>query len=233
MSQPISLHLGCGATGRPGPTYLNCDLYPGPNVDVAFDLMSRWPFEDGGIHGAYASHVLEHLPNPQHFFREAYRVLQERGMLKLRVPYGGHRSAWCDPTHLRPWYPESFAFLQPGYAATIHNPQHDAWDAPFVVEQVSCRFGAHVRRLLRLPLVRRRWLPQVALLPDALEELWIVLMAVKDPQLQAYWRQARCANAIPVRYLMYAHDWAGQPWHDGDPLTLLDLSPRRVQPAVF
>jgi SAM-dependent methyltransferase len=227
------LHLGCGQTGRPGPGFLNCDLYPGPHVDVVFDLMQPWPFEEGGVQGIYASHVLEHLPDPMHFFREAYRVLEERCELKLRVPYGGHRAAWCDPTHLRPWFPESFAFLQPGYNEAICNPQHDGWAAPFVVEQTGLRLGRAHRWLRRVGPLRSWLLSRVALVPDAVEELWVTLFAVKTPEAVAYWRQGRPANAVPVRYLMYAHEWAGHVYQEGEPLGLVDISSRRVVPAGF
>jgi hypothetical protein len=230
MTRPTLLHLGCGATGRPGADWLNCDMYPGPNVDCVFDLMQRWPCEDGSVQAIYASHTLEHLPDHCHFFREAWRVLQEHGRCTLRVPYGAHRTAWCDPTHLRPWFGESFAFLQPGYNASSNNPQHDAWDAPFEVQQVAYRFGRAWRWLRWVPWLRPSLLPRLILVPDAVEEIWVVLYALKVPAMHHVYMAGRPPNSVPVRYVMYDHDWANRPPPAGG-LTLVDISRPRVVPA--
>jgi len=224
------LHLGCGLTGRPGAGWLNCDRTPGPNVDCVFDLMQPWPFADGSAQAIYASHTLEHLPDVFTFFREAWRVLAEHGKMTLRVPYGAHRSAWSDLTHLRPWFGESFACLQPGFNITSNNPQHDAWDAPFEVARVGYRFGRGYRWLRWVPWLRPWLLPRLLLVPDAVEELWVVLYALKVPAMEQVWMGGRPANAVPVQCLMYAHEWTHTP-APPDGLTLVDISRRRVVPA--
>lgn len=231
MSDPVLLQLGAGASGRPGPGYINCDMFPGPNIDCVFDAMKPWPFADDSVHGIYASHMLEHLPDAMFFFREAYRVLEDRCLMRLRMPYGGHRSAWHDPTHLRPWYPESFAFLQPGYNEAVHNPQHNAWDAPFIVEHVGQRVGKQWARWLRWRMVKRYLLPVLDRIPDAVEELWVALFPVKQEGAQAYWRQERPANLVPTSFLMYQHEWERKVWQEGMQFVLLDITgatPHRV-----
>jgi SAM-dependent methyltransferase len=230
MTELLKLHLGVGATGRPAPDWLNCDLYPGDNVDVAFDCMQPWPFEDNSVQNIYASHMLEHLPDIFFFFREAYRVMADRCQMQLRVPYGHGRMAWADPTHLRPYFPESFCFLQPGYNETIHNPQHNAWDAPFVVDWAGLRINQRWLRPLRWRLVKRYLLPHIGRFYDAVDELWIVLFPVKEPMAQQYWRQARAANCVPVRNLVFAHEWEGEPYTPETRLTLLDIA---THPPLF
>jgi SAM-dependent methyltransferase len=139
-TEPVLLHLGCGGQRQAG--WINCDLTPGPAVDVTFDLLKPWPFPADCADEIYASHVLEHLHDPCAFFREAWRVLKAGHRLHLRLPYGGHRAAWWDHTHVKPWFAESFCFLQPGYAEAIGNPQHDAWDTPFGIPAPRPEAGA-------------------------------------------------------------------------------------------
>ena len=211
--------------------HINCDLFPAPGIDAVFDLMQPWPFGDSSCDSAYASHVLEHMPNCFTFFREAWRVLDDRRLLRLRLPYGGHRSAWTDPTHLRPWWPESFAFLQPGYNEAVHNPQHDAWGCPFLVASVGVRVSRWVREACRWRWAfhaMSRWLSQV---PDAIEELWVDVYTLKSPESVAWCRANIQANAVPVRHIMYAHDWELGGWEPGQGLRVVDVTTRDIVAA--
>jgi SAM-dependent methyltransferase len=191
---------------------------------MVFDLMKPWPFEDSTVQGIYASHVLEHLPDPMFFFREAYRVLEDRCLMQLRVPYGGHRAAWCDPTHLRPWFPESFAFLQPGYYDAIHNPQHAGWDAPFVVDHTYQLVEKSWARWLKWRLIHKLMEPWLGRIPDVVEELWIGLFPLKEQAALEWWKAHRPANAVPVALVMYEHDWEGRVHQDGERLALINIS---------
>src|SRR5216117_2060518 len=118
-TDPLKIHIGCGNHRIPG--YVNCDLHQTGATDRVFDCTGPWPFPDNSASTIYCSHTLEHLADFKGFFKEAYRVLQPDGNLQLRVPYGGHRAAWWDVTHLRPWFAESFCFLQPGYDSAVSN----------------------------------------------------------------------------------------------------------------
>ena len=218
------LHLGAGKTHMDG--FVNCDLYPGEGIDTVFDLMKPWPFEDNSCDGIYASHVLEHLPDHRFFFREAWRVLDDRREMRLRVPSGSHRSAWCDPTHLRPWYPESFAFLQPQYAQAVGNPQHDAWDAPFLVGCVGLKVSGWVRKVLRWKWLFHAAKPWFSIVPDAIEELWCDAYALKAPASLLLAEGLHHGNAVPVRWLIAPHDWEQRAWVPTEGFTLLDVSGR-------
>lgn len=205
----LRLNIGCGA--RPLQGFTNCDLYPGPEVDAAFDCQKDWPFADDSASLVYASHLLEHLPDHFAFFREAHRVLEPGGRLFLRVPYGGNRMAWIDSTHVRPWFPPSFGFLQPGYAEDIYNTQHAAWTAHFGVT-VDLRVGPEYRRWLRFGPTRRWLLRYGEDVPNLVHELWMRGVALKTPAAVTHYRAEHgAANYIVTRYCMWDHQWEGRP----------------------
>src|SRR5262249_13769929 len=161
--EPLKLHIGCGNDRLDG--FVNCDLYETQATDRIFDCQERWPFEDDSASTIYCSHMLEHLPNFKGFFMEAHRVLKPGGNLQIRVPYGGHRAAYWDIEHVRPWYAETFCFLQPGYAKSIKNAQHNAWKHFFSIEDCILRVEKQFAPLLRWRWLRRRILPWLHLLP--------------------------------------------------------------------
>lgn len=206
--KPYKLHLGCGRTRQDG--WVNCDLYPGPHVDAAFSVEERWPFPDNSGSEIYSSHMLEHLTKPKAFFQEAHRVLQPNGSMLLRLPYGGHRAAWWDLEHIRPWYAENFAFLQPGYARAIGNPQHDDWQWPFAVHQIQLRVSYRLAQWLK----RRWWLWLFTQLPSMfdseVEEMWVHLSALKTPEALEHYTLNHQAFIVPVNYAAWGHHLLGR-----------------------
>ncbi|MBI3937136.1 MAG: class I SAM-dependent methyltransferase [Betaproteobacteria bacterium] len=218
----LRINIGCGGGRIEG--FVNCDLYPGSNVDEVFDCQGKWPFPDNSARDIVASHVLEHLPDPRAFFREAWRVLIPNGTVVLRVPYGGHRAAWWDLEHQRPWFAETFTFLQPGYAKAIGNPEHADWTAFFGVEQVDYRVGKFLA-----PWLRRRWMRKlivswISCVPDWCEELFVYVFAIKTEEAQDHFARTRIANVIPCRYIVYRHHMTGRALKPGEPLELLPVA---------
>lgn len=218
----LRLNVGCGHGRVEG--FVNCDLYPGPNVDEAFDCQEKWPFPDDAAQDVVASHVLEHLSDPRAFFRECWRVLIPNGSLAIRVPYGGHRAAWWDLEHKRPWYAESFAFVQPGYAQAIGNPEHDGWSAYFSVEYVDFRLSPQLARFLRYRWQRKLLVQWINAVPDWCEELFIYLYALKTPEAVAEWQRTRAGQVLPARYVAYRHHLRGRPRREGEPMELIPLA---------
>lgn len=201
--------MGCGQSRHAG--WVNCDLYPNPGVvDVVCDLQQPWPFPDNSAEIVYASHVLEHLTDFRAFFREAWRVLAPGRTLYLRLPYGGHRAAWWDVTHIRPWFAESFAFVQPNYDAAIGNPQHTAWVWPFAVDMVRMRLASRFAQYLRWRVVRWPLMRIVRYLTDAVEELFITLTALKTPVMVDDFVHHRLPHIVPAEYVAYRHHLRGQ-----------------------
>jgi SAM-dependent methyltransferase len=197
------LHLGCGNHKIPG--YTNCDLYETSATDHVFDCQGPWPFPDNSVATIYCSHMLEHLPNFKAFFMEAHRVLRPDGNLQIRVPYGGHKAAYWDIEHVRPWFLETFCFLQPGYAQSIGNHQHDGWKHYFGVEDAVLRITDRMTPLLRWTLLRTLILQWLDLLPNAVEELWVLLAPLKTEEQIQGWLALHAGNALPSRYSVYTH----------------------------
>ena len=220
----LQLHLGCGHQRIPG--WVNCDLTPGAAVDLAFDVQqSPWPFETNAAAIVYASHLLEHLRDPWTFFREAWRVLQPGGDVVLRLPYGDHRAAWWDLTHIRPWYAESFCAFQPGYAQAVGNPQTIGWEWPFGIETADLRISGKFALLLRRRWLRRWLLPFADNVQNMIEEMWVTMTALKTPAAVSAWRlEHPHANAVGTRLVMYGHHLEGRTrLEPGELANLVDL----------
>jgi SAM-dependent methyltransferase len=112
------LHLGCGRTIKAG--WVNLDRVAGEGVDVVADLdrcgEQPLPFADDRFRLFQATHVLEHLRDPLALMQELHRIAKPGARAVFHVPYGSSDDAWSDPTHVRPYFRESFqAFCQPYY----------------------------------------------------------------------------------------------------------------------
>lgn len=229
QSDLLRLHVGCGPARLEG--WLNCDLYAGENVDVVYDLQARWPFRDNTASAIYGSHVLEHLADFRTFFAEAHRVLVDSGQLIVRTPYGNHRSAWWDVSHLRPWFAESFCHLQPGYQDNVGNQQHRDIKHYFEVMYCQLRVSAQFARFLDRRWKRRLFLPWVLHVAEAVEELFVGLRALKSPQQIEQFLCTHNPAAVPIQLIMYQHDLEQRPLYPGDTLTLLRLGVGHLQGA--
>lgn len=85
-AKPLRLHLG-GEKVMPGWSIVN--IQPGPGVDYIGSVTDLSAFGDATVSEIYASHVYEHLDyrgELQAAFKEAYRVLRPRGVLRAAVP---------------------------------------------------------------------------------------------------------------------------------------------------
>lgn len=73
--------------------YEDLDVVPVLEDAIGIDLNypgydgKRLPFEDGTVDTVYASHTLEHIPNPVEAIQEWFRVLKVGGHLVLAVPH--------------------------------------------------------------------------------------------------------------------------------------------------
>jgi len=219
----IRLHIGAGASQMEG--WINADLYPAGTIDLVFDLEQPWPLADGAVEAIYGSHVLEHLTGLRVFFDEAWRVLDDQGTMLLRTPFGAHRAAWWDVTHIRPWFAESFCSLQPGYDKAIGNPQHRAFqEKPWQIDLAQMRVAPVLARWLRWKLGRRLLVPRLQYFTDVVEELFVQLRALKSVRsVEAFQAAGRHPATVPVQYVIYAHELAGTSLAAGEPLMLSRL----------
>lgn len=208
------LNIGCGYNSQRHRDVINCDLTPGPNVDMVFDAQKAFPFETGSIGGIQANHVLEHLKDFETFFAECWRVLAPGGLVILSLPHGNSDAAYGDITHVTAWNPARFCFLQPGYDKSIGNPQHQEPRYAFEVEAIFERVSNKFRWFCRWPLwqlVGRHILDYVW---NGYCELHVQLRALKtEDQLKGFTREP---NHVPVSRMIYRQDLYKQAWTDGE-----------------
>lgn len=69
------LTLGASSKGRKGVP-----------IDIIHNLDNDWPLPSDRFEIVFSSHVLEHMKDPEHFVREAYRVLAPGGVMRVGVP---------------------------------------------------------------------------------------------------------------------------------------------------
>ncbi len=118
LAPPARLNIGCGRDIKPG--WVNLDIEPLPGVDVIADLnlcrTMPLPFEDASFDELYMNHVLEHIPDALGLMQELWRIAKAGAILTARTPYGSSDDAWEDPTHVRPYFLQSWGFFsQPFY----------------------------------------------------------------------------------------------------------------------
>ena len=112
------LNAGCGRDIKEG--WVNLDMAQLPGVDVLADLgLCRTvplPFEDAAFDEILLNHVIEHIPDALGLMQELWRIAKPGAMLTARTPYGSSDDAWEDPTHVRPYFLQSWGyFSQPFY----------------------------------------------------------------------------------------------------------------------
>lgn len=98
-AEPTDFPLGrfnlyIGGAGRAVPGYINLDLFPMPDVDIAADAEAL-PFPDGVFQRVECDAVLEHVQHPEQVMREIHRVLAPGGYAHLVTPF-------CHPFHEYP-----------------------------------------------------------------------------------------------------------------------------------
>jgi len=176
----VKLNLGCGKQPREG--WVNLDACDLPGVDV----VCQWgreplPFGDDTVEEARAEHVLEHLAEALPAMQELWRVAAPGALFTVTVPHGGSDGAWENPTHVRPYFPDSFQFFgQPYYWREDYGYQGD-WQVRTVTLAVAEQHLAPGGRFAKAPLefvvqeLRER--------RNLVLELRAVLEAVKPPRL--------------------------------------------------
>ncbi len=74
----IKLHLGCGFNRIDG----------WENHDLDIDLTKPLPFANNSVRLIFAEHAIEHITHQEglRFFKEAYRILENDGVIRLAFP---------------------------------------------------------------------------------------------------------------------------------------------------
>jgi len=71
-------------------------LHKNEYLDFECDLTGNLPFDDGEFDTVVLSDVLEHIPEPEHLWKEMSRILAKGGRILMNVPfyYGLHESPY-------------------------------------------------------------------------------------------------------------------------------------------
>ena len=93
----MKLQFGCGRDKREG--YLNCDISPEVHPDKIVDITKKLPFKDNTVEEIIMNHVLEHIQKPIEVMREIHRICRDGAIVKIRVPYFSHESAFSMIDH--------------------------------------------------------------------------------------------------------------------------------------
>jgi glycosyltransferase involved in cell wall biosynthesis len=93
------------------------------DAEVNTDLNEVWPFEDNSVGLIVANDLIEHLKDPLHTMKEAYRCLADGGIFLIQVPSTDGRGAFQDPTHVSYWNENSFwYYTRAAQASYIDTP---------------------------------------------------------------------------------------------------------------
>jgi SAM-dependent methyltransferase len=65
-------------------------------ADKVFDLDKfPYPFKENSVDFILASHIVEHLKNPEGFFDEIYRIMKPGAKAIIKVPHYKAKGAYC------------------------------------------------------------------------------------------------------------------------------------------
>ncbi len=113
----MKLHLGCGKTRMDG--WTNVDCVESDAVDLCVDLDGSdlaLMLDEDSVEESLGLHVIEHLNRPLDFMSALYQVTKPGGTVTFETPYGSSDDAGEDPTHVRPYFMNSWGYFgQPFY----------------------------------------------------------------------------------------------------------------------
>jgi SAM-dependent methyltransferase len=144
------LNPGCGAKRFLDCANLDRDEAWEPDFVGNLELPGMHPsvpvFPDDTFDSVYCSHTLEHIWNPLVFLQELHRICVSNAIAIFRVPYGSSDNAWEDPTHVRPYFLDSFGyFSQAAYGGADYGYRGD-WAV--VKRELLIRPGLGMERYL-------------------------------------------------------------------------------------
>ena len=133
----MKLNLGCGRNAMPG--YVNLDRVDLPGVDVVHDLERLpLPFLPDTFDEIIGIDLIEHITDALGLMGELWRIAKPDATCSFALPYGSSDDAWEDPTHVRPYFLNSWSyFSQPFYYRADYGFRGD-WQPETVQLDVTC-----------------------------------------------------------------------------------------------
>lgn len=133
----MKLNLGCGR--NPIDDYVNLDRQDLPGVDVVHDLESfPLPFDDDTFDEIVGIDLIEHITDALGLMQELYRIAKPDATCTFALPYGSSDDAWEDPTHVRPYFVNSWSyFSMPFYYRADYGYRGD-WQPETLNLDVTC-----------------------------------------------------------------------------------------------
>lgn len=127
----MKVDLGCGIHKREG--FWGVDARQFDGVDQIVDLRKKWPWKDGELEEAHASHFVEHLKPKEriHFVNELYRVLQKGAKCTIISPHWDSCRAYGDLTHEWPPVSEFWYYYLSKEWRQINVPHSDDYTCDF------------------------------------------------------------------------------------------------------
>lgn len=128
--EPVAFDLGCGQHACEG--FVGLDyLATGENVKRSDLYTFPWtvdgvPMADGSVDYLRASHFVEHIPDWDAHFTEAYRVLKMGGHYEIITPYWSSIRAFMDPDHKQAISENRYLYLTRAWKKQNHHEHYGA-----------------------------------------------------------------------------------------------------------
>jgi SAM-dependent methyltransferase len=162
----MKLNLGCGRNPIDG--YVNLDRQQLPGVDIVHDLERLpLPFLPDTFDEIIGIDLIEHITDALGLMQELWRIAKPDATCTFALPYGSSDDAWEDPTHVRPYFVNSWSyFSQPFYYRADYGYRGD-WQPEELQLDVTC--DGTVDQILE----------QVTVLRNVVQRQVVTLRAVK------------------------------------------------------
>lgn len=136
------LNLACGNRIADPVEWVNHDRWKHRDeIDITHDLRQMpWPWADGSFDTIVAFDIIEHVPDVLGFIEELWRISKPGAEVYVHTAWASpsvdNRHVWRDPTHIRPFHEDTFAYFDPINGGYWHT-QYGAFYSPVRFEVVK------------------------------------------------------------------------------------------------
>lgn len=156
------IDLGCGTSPYKDEILKKAEEYIGVdwenskhdqgNVDVFADLTKRLPFTDNYADTVVSFQVMEHLPEPDFFLSECFRILNSSGHLLITTPFMWHLHEEPHDYYRYTRYGLEYLLKKNGFVDITIEENTGFW------QMWALKFNYHTERFARGPC-KYLWLP--------------------------------------------------------------------------